>query len=182
MIDTKIFSVFPASGKTYMCENQDDWNLKILDSDSSYFAWLWTCPDDDERGMHSPNARKTNLRNPSFPQNYIDHIKCKVESGKYDYIFVSSHKEVRDALDEAGIEFTIVFPEYKCKEEWFGRCCIREIQGKNGFDSTVLLNNWDKWWYDCAECAETHNHIVLRPTEHLSDRLWIKDSFSGTWF
>lgn len=172
MIDTKIFSVFPASGKTYMCENQDDWNLKILDSDSSQFSWRY------EEGEWRNSVVR--VRNPEFPKNYIEHIKNNI--GKYDYIFVSSHKEVRDALDEAGIEFTIVFPEYKCKEEWFGRCCIREIEGKNGFDSTVLLNNWDKWWYDCAECGETHSHIVLRPTEHLSDRLWIKDSFSGTWF
>ena len=172
MIDTKIFSVFPASGKTYMYENQDDWNLKILDSDSSQFSWRY------EEGEWRNSVVK--VRNPDFPKNYIEHIKNNI--GKYDYIFVSSHKEVRDALDEAGIEFTIVFPEYKCKEEWFGRCCIREIEGRNGFDSTVLLNNWDKWWYDCAECGETHSHIVLRPTEHLSDRLWIKDSFSGTFF
>jgi hypothetical protein len=172
MIDTKIFSVFPACGKTYFFEHQDDWNLRILDSDSSQFSWMYKEDEWTERIIK--------VRNPEFPKNYIEHIKNNI--GKYDYIFVSSHKEVRDALDEAGIEFTIVFPEYKCKEEWFGRCCIREIEGKNGFDSTVLLNNWDKWWYDCAECAETHNHIVLRPTEHLTDRLWIKDSFSGTWF
>ena len=172
MIDTKIFSVFPASGKTYMYEHQDDWNLKILDSDSSEFSWMWK-----ESEWSGDLVR---VRNPEFPNNYIEHIKENI--GKYDYIFVSSHKEVRDALDEREINFTIVFPEYKCKEEWFGRCCIREIQGKNGFDSTVLLNNWDKWWYDCAECGETHSHIVLRPTEHLSDRLWLKGSFSGTWF
>ena len=165
MIDTKIFSVFPACGKTYMFENQNDWNLKILDSDSSYFSWRY------EWCEWSGDIIK--VRNPEFPKNYIEHIKNSI--GKYDYIFVSSHKEVRDALDEAGIEFTIVFPEYKCKEEWFGRCCIREIEGKNGFNSTTLLNNWDKWWYDCAACGETHSQIVLRPTEHLSDLLWIKD-------
>ena len=172
MIDTQIFSVFPASGKTYMFEHQDDLNLKILDSDSSEFSWKY------EESEWSGDIIR--VRNPEFPKNYIEHIKNNI--GKYDYIFVSSHKEVRDALDEAGIEFTIVFPEYKCKEEWFGRCCIREIEGKNGFNSTTLLSNWDKWWYDCAECGETHSHIVLRPTEHLSDRLWIKGSFSGTFF
>ena len=172
MIDTKIFSVFPASGKTYMCENQNDWNLKILDSDSSQFSWKY---EEDEW-----TERVIRVRNPEFPNNYIEHIKNNI--GKYDYIFVSSHKEVRNALDEAGIEFTIVFPEYKCKEEWFGRCCIREIEGRNGFNSTTLLSNWDKWWYDCAECGENHSHIVLRPTEHLSDRLWIKGSLSGTFF
>ena len=86
---TKVYSVFPACGKTWLYEHQDDYNLKILDSDSSYFAWIWACPEDDEQGMYSPNARKTNERNPSFPQNYIDHIKCKIESGKYDVLVVN---------------------------------------------------------------------------------------------
>ena len=37
-MNTKIYSVFPACGKTYLFENQDKYGLKILDSDSSEFS------------------------------------------------------------------------------------------------------------------------------------------------
>ena len=36
-------------------------------------------------------------RNPEFPDNYIQPIKENI--GKVDYIFVSSHKEVRRCFD-----------------------------------------------------------------------------------
>ena len=168
-MNTKIYSVFPACGKTWLFEHQEDYGLKILDSDRSYFSWIWECPEDDERDMYSPNARKTKERNPSFPQNYIDHIKCKVESGKYDCIFVSSHASVREALDEAGIEFTIVYPESSCKAEWVGRCFIRDKNGESGCGADVMYNNWEQWIAECVETGTHHTEIVLRPREHLSD-------------
>ena len=168
-MNTKIYSVFPACGKTWLFEHQEDYGLKILDSDSSYFSWIWECPEDDERGMYSPNARKTKERNPSFPQNYIDHIKGKVESGKYDCIFISSHASVREALDEAGIEFTIVYPESSCKAEWVGRCFIRDKSGESGCGADVMYNNWEQWIAECVETGTHHKEIVLRPREHLSD-------------
>lgn len=166
---TKIYSVFPACGKTYLYEHQEDYGLKILDSDSSYFAWIWECPEDDERGMHSPNARKTNQRNNSFPQNYIDHIKCKVESGKYDCIFVSSHASVREALDEAGIDFTIVYPASSCKAEWIGRCFIREQKGESGCSAEIMYKNFDQWVRECFQVGSDHQEIVLNSTEYLSE-------------
>lgn len=168
-MNTRIYSVFPACGKTYLYEHQEDYDLKILDSDSSYFAWVWECPKDDERGMDSPNARKTNQRNPSFPQNYVDHIKCKIESGKYDCIFVSSHASVREALDREGIDFTIVYPMYSCMAEWVGRCFIRDQRGESGCGPEAMYNNWDQWIGECFETGIDHKEIVLGPTEYLSE-------------
>ena len=166
---TEIYSVFPACGKTWLCEHQEDYCLKILDSDSSYFAWFWESPEDDERGMFSPNARKTKYRNPSFPQNYIDHIKCKMESGKYDCIFVSSHESVREALDKEGIDFTIVYPSQNCKAEWVGRCFIRDKNGESGCGAEAMYNNWEQWITECFETGINHKEIVLYSNEHLSD-------------
>ena len=168
-MNTKIYSVFPACGKTYLFEHQEEYGLKILDSDSSYFAWVWECPEDDERGMHSPNARKTTKRNPDFPQNYIDHIKCKIESGKYDCIFVSSHASVREALDKEGIDFTIVYPDQSCMAEWVGRCFIRDKNGESGCGAQVMYNNWNQWIWECFETGIYHNEIVLGSREYLSD-------------
>jgi len=119
--------------------------------------------------VHSPNARKTKERNPSFPQNYIDHIKCKIESGKYDCIFVSSHASVREALEEAGVDFTIVYPEHSCKAEWVGRCFIRDKRGESGCGAEAMYNNFDEWVMECFKTGIDHDEIVLWPTEYLSE-------------
>ena len=88
-MSARIISAFPACGKTtyykewskYSPENvwrtrnngEDAYDesgnpvgFKILDSDSSEFSWV-----KDE------NGNNTSIRDPEFPQNYIDHIKEK---------------------------------------------------------------------------------------------------------
>ena len=126
----KVISAFPGCGKTtyykkwsqYSPENvwrrenngEQVYNKygaigeKILDSDSSLFSWIY-----DE------NGNKTDVRNPDFPNNYIQHIKEHLETE--DAIFVSSHKVVRDALREAGIEYYLIYPNRSRKVEWMQR-------------------------------------------------------------
>ena len=94
-MNTKIYSIFPACGKTWLYEHQEDYGLKILDSDSSEFSWI--------RCYDAYGRPTTKLRNPDFPNNYIKHIKENI--GKYDCIFVSSHKSVREALNAEGIDY-----------------------------------------------------------------------------
>src|SRR5574344_1219437 len=84
-----VLSVYPATGKSFFTRKYEFNNIKILDSDSSKYIWLY----DD-------NNKKTTERNPEFPTNYIQHIKDNLDTA--DIIFVSSHKSVRDALVEAG--------------------------------------------------------------------------------
>lgn len=153
MTHVKIYSVFPACGKTWLCEHQEDYNLKILDSDSSKFSWIYV-----------NGARE---RNPAFPANYIAHIKENLD--KYDCIFVSSHASVREALDAEGIDFTIVYPEMSCKAEWVGRCFIREQNGESGCGAEVMCDNWDQWILECFETGIYHERIVLGSKEYLSD-------------
>lgn len=155
---TKIYSVFPACGKTYLYEHQEDYCLKILDSDSSQFSWVYV--DDGNNGFYKE-------RNPEFPNNYIKHIKENV--GKHDYIFVSSHASVREALDKEGIDFTIVYPSQTCKAEWVGRCFIRDKNGESGCGAEAMYNNWGQWTSECFETGINHQEIVLYSNEHLSD-------------
>lgn len=157
-MDTKIYSIFPACGKTWLYEHQEDFDLKILDSDSSDFSWI---------EIRDVFGRITKLRNPDFPNNYIKYIKENI--GKYDCIFVSSHKSVREALDAEGIDFTIVYPEMVCKEEWIGRCFIREKNGEDGCSAEVMYNNFDEWACECFMAGVNHNEIVLEPNKYLSD-------------
>lgn len=155
---TRIYSVFPACGKTWLYEHQEDYGLKILDSDSSQFSWIYV--DNDYIGSYRD-------RNPEFPANYIKHIKENID--EYDCIFVSSHASVREALDKEGIDFIIVYPEQSCKAEWVGRCFIREKNGESGCGAEKMYNNWDQWIAECFETGIDHREIVLQSKEHLSD-------------
>jgi hypothetical protein len=157
-MNTKIYSIFPACGKTWLYEHQEDYDLKILDSDSSNFSWI---------EVRDAFGRKTKLRNPDFPANYIKHIKENI--GKYDCIFVSSHKSVREALDAEGIDFTIVYPESSCMAEWVGRCFIREKNGESGCGADVMCDNFDNWILECVATGIDHKEIVLGAREYLSD-------------
>lgn len=111
---TVIVSAFPACGKSWVFENQDKLSLKVADSDSSKFSWVL-----DEEGL------STGARNQDFPTNYIEHIKSLV--GEVDYILVSSHQEVRDALNEAQLPYVLVMPHRNLMHEWIGRCWLKGI-------------------------------------------------------
>ena len=126
-----VISAFPACGKTYAF-NHYNRNNNILDSDSSLFS-----------------RAGEGVRNPSFPQNYIDHIKAKVESEKYDIIFVSSHKEVRDLMTENGIKFYTVYPESDLMDEWVERMKNR---GNDDEFISFITNNWNNFMEE-IECG-----------------------------
>ena len=157
-MNTKIYSVFPACGKTYLYEHQEDYDLKILDSDSSNFSWI---------KIRDASGKDTKVRNPDFPDNYIEHIKENI--GKYDCIFVSSHASVRDALDKEGIDFTIVYPHRNCKAEWVGRCFIRDRRGESGCGADIMYDNFDQWIKECIDTGRNHKELVLSPTTYLSE-------------
>lgn len=156
MKNTKIISAFPACGKTYVYENFKD--KVILDSDSSKFSWVFV---GDQK-----------VRNPDFPQNYINHIKKNI--GKSDYILVSTHENVRRALEEAGIDFYLVYPERQLKEEWIGRCFLR---GSGEKFCQLIADNWDTWIDQLDEDSKKYKSLQLRSGEHLSNVIRFLDEF-----
>lgn len=154
-MSAKIYSVFPACGKTWLFDHQEELGLKILDSDSSQFSWMYV---GDEK-----------VRNPDFPRNYIEHIKSNID--KYDYIFVSTHSSVREALDKENISFALVFPRRRCKAEWVGRCFIREQNGESGCGAKAMFDNWDLWIDDCEKAAIYSRSLMLDCGEYFSEKL-----------
>lgn len=135
---TKLISAFPGTGKSYFFDNSF---LKVLDSDSSNF---------DKSG---------------FPENYIKHIKDNI--GKADVILISSHKDVRDALVENNIKFTLVYPDKSLKEEYLKKYKER---GNDEKFITLLENNWDNWLEELNN-QRGCEHIVLSKDEHISDNI-----------
>lgn len=115
-MNTVIVSAFPGCGKSHFYETT---NRVVKDSDSSNFS-------KDE-----------------FPQNYIKDIKSNL--GKYDIILVSSHKEVRDAMREAGLSYILVYPKSTIKGEYLKRY---EERGSSSEFVNLLDKNWDNWMED----------------------------------
>jgi len=121
---TSIISAFPGCGKSYYYEQNKE---TCLDLDSSNFGW---CIQEDGQ----------KVRNPHFPRNYIEHIKSNI--GRYDYIFISSHEEVRKALLDECIFFYLVYPSYEMKDMFIKRYKER---GNNDNFIDLLTNNWHDW-------------------------------------
>jgi len=154
---TIIVSAFPACGKSYVFQNQDKLltNFSCLDSDSSEFSWV-----KDSEGNN------TKERNPDFPNNYIQHIKDNI--GKVDIIFVSSHSEVVNALEDNELRWVKVVPSGECKAEWIGRFWLRG--NDNGFIE-FISSNWDSFTDTLQEDLKREyleNVVTLRGSTYLS--------------
>ena len=141
---TKIISAFPGCGKSHLFRVAGE-QIKILDSDSSKF-------DKDH-----------------FPANYIEHIKNNI--GKADIILVSSHKVVRDALVENGIDFTLVYPSKDIRDEYINRYISR---GNTSAFVTLLNENWESWISECVN-QEGFDKIELNENEYLSNVIDLTD-------
>ncbi len=134
---TLVISAFPGCGKSHFFRNNKD--KEVLDSDSSKFDKV------------------------HFPQNYIEHIKSNL--GKVDIIMVSSYKEVRDALVENDIPFTLVYPSIEIKDEYIKRYIDR---GNNDSFVELLNKNWELWLNELEEQIGC-DKIRLKEGQYLSD-------------
>lgn len=160
---TKVISALPACGKTHFFENNKKYSC--LDSDSSKFSWIL-----DENGV------STGKRNPDFPNNYIQHIKENI--GKVDFIFVSSHDDVRRALEDNLITYILVIPEPSLKAEWIGRCWLR---GSDENFLRLIDSQWDNWVNPVKiyqECDAT-GIVWLQSGEYLSTKIDWFNTFVG---
>ena len=157
-----IISAFPGMGKSHYfkhhsCYTVEDYvekpGSRILDSDSSDFSWV-----KDEDGNN------TLKRNPEFPENYIRHIKCNLYNK--DIIFVSSHKQVREALEREGLDYAIVYPAKHLKYHMLERY---ERRGSSQAFIKMMLENYDMFVNQIEE--ETFPVIVKvnEPGEYIDE-------------
>ena len=123
---TIILSAFPGMGKSYAVKHLSQY--KMLDLESSEYSWIET-----DEGK---------VRNPMFPQNYIEVIKKLVYQGSYQVIFVSSHKIVRQALQHNKMRYYFVYPDISLKDEYIRRFKQR---GNDQQFVKLLEQNWESW-------------------------------------
>ena len=138
---TVVISAYPCCGKSYAYEHYKD-KYSMLDSDSSKFSWKTekvALPDMQD----GCKWEERKVRNPEFPDNYIAHIKENI--GKVDIIFVSSHIQVRKALEEARIRYCTVYPKENMLNEWVGRMYRR------GSDEKFIkfqIQHWNEFMHN----------------------------------
>lgn len=144
---TIVVSAFPCCGKTYAFEHFQN-KYSILDSDSSDFSWSYK--DGEDKNHYTERTR-----NPEFPSNYIKHIEENI--GKVDIIFVSSHLEVREAMEERGIRYCTVYPNPDMLNEWVGRMYRR---GNDDDFIKFQIDHWDEFVKNID--YEPHGFIIWR--------------------
>jgi hypothetical protein len=127
---TRIISAFPGTGKSFYHKKYPE---TTLDSDSSFFNWVET--------------NESKIRNPEWPKNYINHIQENI--GKYEFIFVSTHKEVREALLDSCIFFYLIYPDEDYKDLYLDRLKKR---GSPPEFIKLLDKSWDEWLRELSFC------------------------------
>lgn len=145
MIFTQVIAGFPGVGKTWLLENS---TTPVSDSDSSRFSW------------ESPG-----VRHPEWPRNYVEHVRGQMPVSSY--VLVSTHKEVREALLQAEIPFTLVYPGLTMKEEYLQRYWDR---GSTGGFVKLLEQNYESWIRELLD-QQGCDHVILGPGQYLGDVL-----------
>ena len=129
MISTSlVISAFPGMGKTYSKKNIS--TLEIIDHESTPYRWI-------------KDSNGNQIHNTEFPKNYIDTLKDIIYSEDApDVVFVSSHSLVREALNNAKIDYYIISPYQRCKNNIITR--YRERGNSEKF-CKQLSENWYKY-------------------------------------
>lgn len=146
---TRIISAFPGTGKSFYHKNNPK---TTIDSDSSEFSWITIEEWDHMKGY--VGSRKE--RNPDFPGNYIQHIKDCI--GKYEFIFVSTHKEVRKALLDNCLFFYLIYPNKNQRDLYLQRFVDR---GSPMEFVHMIDTNWNAWIKELKFCEYGCQNIQM---------------------
>ena len=180
-----VISAYPCCGKSYAAKNFTQ--FKISDLDSSQFSWLRRkrteeelekMKEDWDKESHLlPGSamieqyrdREIQVRNPNFIADYIAAIKERIAAGD-DFIFVSSHLDVRNALKEAKIDYITIYPhkDESVRNEWLGRMYAR---GSGPEFMKFQLDHWDDFMTNIPN--EPYGKMLIRLShgEYISEEM-----------
>lgn len=138
---TLVLAGFPGVGKSHAFSLLTAMGYKVLDSDSSKF--------DKEH----------------FPLNYLAHINTVISKGEVNVLFVSSHDTVRDAMDQEGIDYYLVYPALELKEAYLQRYVNR---GSPPEFVKLVNDNWIGWITDIEESGMSDDRLICLNDASLS--------------
>lgn len=144
---------FPGVGKSYLSGRDG-----IVDLDSSLFRWKPADSLNPLEGQMMPNE--------NWAEDLVEEVKGQIRRGKNRYVLVSTHKEVRQKLREAGILYVIVAPEDGLRSEYMRRYLRRGSDAGFIYKADREYSNWHLCVMD-----DTAPTIFLRSGQYLSDVL-----------
>ncbi|OBT60232.1 hypothetical protein VE03_10519, partial [Pseudogymnoascus sp. 23342-1-I1] len=124
-----IIAGFPGVGKSNCASDQSH-----IDADSASYSW-----EIGEDGETKKNEAGAKIQNRYWPSNYIDYI---LSFDKSQFIFVSTHEEIRNALIDRHIQFTLVYPNVSLKGAYLERYRAR---GSSKTFVDFMDKNWDSF-------------------------------------
>ncbi len=81
-------------------------------------------------------------------------------------VFMSSHKVIREELTNRGIEFTVIYPSLKLKEQWINRLQERFDRTKSTKDFKALKNAEEMYEENIKDLASERNTIIITDTNY----------------
>lgn len=141
-----VISGFPGIGKSHSALTRD--NYRIIDLDSALF--------------------KSN-ESLDFPEAYLDEIESMLMTDHpADFIFVSTHQEVRDGLADRGVPYVLAYPETGLRDAYLA--LYRDRQSPEAFISH-MTEHFDAYQNAVAEDDQAVHHFTLGPSVTLDDAL-----------
>lgn len=151
-----IIAGFPGVGKSECAKDQS-----CIDADSANYSW-----EIGEDGTIKTDEAGKKIRNQLWPWNYINYI---LSFDKSPFIFVSTHEDIRNALIDSHITFTLVYPNVSLKGEYLNRYRTR---GSSKTFVNFMEENWNSFITQLTELDEAScTKFVLEKNEYLSSVL-----------
>lgn len=172
-----VVSVFPGGGKSTICKNAEAYGLRqahvSYDDRDGVGISLLAGP-----GVPVFDSDSSNFPKDNFPANYIEHIKGVLADYPDVVIMVSSHDNVRQAMTEANIPYTLVYPQRELKSEFLERY---EERGSPEAFVNMMDNKWNDF-IDSSESDPAPDHIILSEGDYLVDKIYdrIKEVVQST--
>lgn len=144
---------------------QREWTAKELEN----IRIEWDSEPHLLSGELKVNRLKNELRpdkNPKALEDFITEIKKNI--GIADIIFVDASQNARLALQSAGIDYILIYPDETLKEEWVGR---RFLRGDSDYLCKMFASNWDKN-IEALKADTFKNHretYVLQHGQYIAD-------------
>lgn len=111
-------------------------------------------------GWHDSDSSQFSHRD-EWPNNYIEHLK-KLNG----VAMVSTHKEVREALADAGMPFDLCYPSRELKQDYLARYKQR---GSPATFVELLDRMWDEWITEMEEETRCAARFILKEGDFASD-------------
>lgn len=139
---TIVISAFPGAGKSTAIKMLTEEGYNVSDSDSTEFNFKMS---EDGKSYLDINGDVTynkaeRVKNVNFIDEYMSAIRQRMREN--DVIFVSSHGEVREALNDNSIQFVMVGYQEGVKAHVVDRVRNRDSNQPNEDIADALDSNW----------------------------------------